>query len=272
MARPDVASRAAGGGRWRGRVAALAYLAAFALAIGTAAAAQATLQEPPPPPPAATQESAATLVLLSSAPVISPADVAGAPPAPVVSAADVAADAEEGQESLLAGLTIVNASSDPGAVCLDGSPPAFNWHPGRGTGRNKWILYLEGGAWCEDSAHCIDRSFSNFGSSTKMGDWLLQGLLSSSRTTNPAFFNWNLVYVRYCDGASFIGNVDEPIQDHEGKPQIYMRGSRVFNAILSHLQAHHGLRSASHVLLSGCSAGGLAALLSSCAAPCDSAH
>ncbi|CAI5981420.1 unnamed protein product, partial [Closterium sp. NIES-65] len=75
------------------------------------------------------------------------------------------------------------------------------------------------------------------------------------------FFNWNMVYIRYCDGASFIGNVDEPIRDHEGKPQIYMRGRRVFNAILSHLLAHHSMRSASHILLSGCSAGGLAALL-----------
>ncbi|CAI5513902.1 unnamed protein product [Closterium sp. Naga37s-1] len=164
MARPGAASRAAGGGRWRGRVAALAYLAAFALAIGTAAAAQTAIQEP---------ASAAAAAL------VSPTDVAGAPPASIVSAADVEADAEEGQESLQAGLTIVNTSTDPGAVCLDGSPPAFNWHPGRGTGRNKWILYLE------DAAHCIDRSFSNFGSSTQMGDWLLQGLLSSSRATNP---------------------------------------------------------------------------------------
>ncbi|CAI7778250.1 unnamed protein product, partial [Closterium sp. NIES-54] len=388
MARPDVASRAAGGGRWRGRVAALAYLAAFALAIGVnlnplyrskpqqmahdpllsvsdSAAADATgagaggagavsggkdsgsdstsstthidsspsstlaafhspppspppspplpppvppplppffspplpppLSPPPPsppvfpppvplispppsgsppppspllsPPPSPIEETAAAAQTAiqepasAAAPLVSPADVAGAPPASIVSAADVAADAEEGQESLQAGLTIVNTSSDPGAVCLDGSPPAFNWHPGRGTGRNKWILYLEGGAWCEDAAHCIDRSFSNFGSSTKMGDWLLQGLLSSSRKTNPDFFNWNLVYIRYCDGASFIGNVDEPIRDHEGKPQIYMRGRRVFESIISHLQTHHGMRSASHVLLSGCSAGGLAALL-----------
>ncbi|CAI5480654.1 unnamed protein product [Closterium sp. Yama58-4] len=373
MARPDVASRAAGGGRWRGRLAALAYLAAFALAIGvnlnplyrskpqqmahdpllsvsdSAADADAadadagagashspppSLPLPPPfspplpppfsPPPPSPPDFPPPVPLLSPPPSVSPpppspplspppsvsppppsplvsppplkeetaaaaaaaaaqaasqepaapALVTGAPPAPVVSAADAAADAEEGQESLQVGLTIVNTSTDPGAVCLDGSPPAFNWHPGRGTGRNKWILYLEGGAWCMDAAHCIDRSFSNFGSSTKMGDWRLQGLLSSSRTTNPDFFNWNLVYIRYCDGASFVGNVDEPIKDHllpttgdrpspapasassppsphtqEGKPQIYMRGRRVFNSILSHLLAHLGMRSASCVAL-----------------------
>ena len=33
------------------------------------------------------------------------------------------------------------------------------------------------------------------------------GLLSDDQTANPDFYNWNLAFVKYCDGASFAGNV-----------------------------------------------------------------
>ena len=37
------------------------------------------------------------------------------------------------------------------------------------------------------------------------------GLFSSNAIVNPDFYNWNKVYARYCDGASFAGDVAEPV-------------------------------------------------------------
>jgi len=63
----------------------------------------------------------------------------------------------------------------------------------------------------------------------------------------------------YCDGASFSGNVNKPV-DVGGK-KIYFRGFRNFKAIMTHLLTKKGLNKATEVLLSGTSAGGLAVYL-----------
>ena len=79
---------------------------------------------------------------------------------------------------------------------------------GSGSGASSWILYLQGGGWCYDEAECAVRSTTNLGSSK---DWkpnaTFNGILSEDATVNPDFYNWNIVYVNYCDGASFAGNV-----------------------------------------------------------------
>ncbi|KAJ0936843.1 putative pectinacetylesterase/NOTUM [Helianthus annuus] len=69
-------------------------------------------------------------------------------------------------------------------------------------------------------------------------------------------YNWNRVYMRYCDGASFTGDVEEV--DHDNN--LYFRGARVFDAIVEELMSI-GMKDAQNVLLSGCSAGGLASIL-----------
>ena len=37
-------------------------------------------------------------------------------------------------------------------------------------------------------------------------DHRLSGMLSADASANPVFHNWTLVYVPYCDGASFTGD------------------------------------------------------------------
>lgn len=37
--------------------------------------------------------------------------------------------------------------SQDGAVCLDGSPGAYYWRQGSGSGAQSWILFFEGGGW-----------------------------------------------------------------------------------------------------------------------------
>ena len=73
---------------------------------------------------------------------------------------------------------------------------------------NKWILHLAGGGWCYDEDECVKRSKGNLGSSKNWPPSLTySGLLSDNCTINPDFCGWSMVYIGYCDGASFAGNV-----------------------------------------------------------------
>ncbi|RLN17378.1 hypothetical protein C2845_PM02G20700 [Panicum miliaceum] len=67
------------------------------------------------------------------------------------------------------------------------------------------------------------------------------------------FYNWNRVKLRYCDGGSFSGDSEYK----NGSSVLYFRGQRIWDAIITDL-LQKGLAKAKNVLLSGCSAGGLA--------------
>lgn len=79
------------------------------------------------------------------------------------------------------------------------------------------------------------------------------------KANNPDFCNFNRVYMAYCDGNSFSGNRDEAVVVG-GKP-LYFRGRRILDAVLSYLMENYNLGAAENVLLTGCSAGGLATYL-----------
>jgi STAM-binding protein len=71
-------------------------------------------------------------------------------------------------------------------------------------------------------------------------------------------------YIKYCDGNSFSGDRTQPLRvtGTDGlTKQLYFRGVRILNAVLHTLAQRFGLRDATQVLLTGCSAGGLAAYL-----------
>ena len=95
-----------------------------------------------------------------------------------------------------------------GAVCLDGSPPGYYFRPGKGCGAAKWIIHLAGGAFCYTKLRCYLLSLTYIGSSK---NWppsaTLHGLMSDDSTVNPDFYQWNVAYVMYCDGAFFTGYV-----------------------------------------------------------------
>jgi hypothetical protein len=85
--------------------------------------------------------------------------------------------------------------------------------------------------------------------------------LSANPQLNPRFHNWNIAYAKYCDGASFSGNRSAPVPVPGTNTSIYFRGARVFQAIFDSLVSDQGMASANELLLSGCSAGGLATYL-----------
>ncbi|XP_077222733.1 pectin acetylesterase 12-like [Tasmannia lanceolata] len=156
---------------------------------------------------------------------------------------------------LMVGLTLIHGAGAKGAVCLDGTLPGYHLHRGYGSGANSWLIQLEGGGWCNDIRTCVYRKKTRRGSSTYMEKQIpFTGILSNKPEENPDFFNWNRVKLRYCDGASFSG------EGQNEAAQLIFRGQRIWSAAMQDLMSK-GMHYANQALLSGCSAGGLAAIL-----------
>nr|GMD87916.1 pectin acetylesterase 8-like [Ipomoea batatas] len=106
-------------------------------------------------------------------------------------------------------ITRMTDAVSKGAVCLDGSPPAYYFDEGHGNGIDNWLIYLEGGGWCVNHTHCQERTHNVLGNSTRRLDNMsFYGIISQSSTENPEFYSWNRIYVVYCDGSSFTGDMD----------------------------------------------------------------
>lgn len=138
--------------------------------------------------------------------------------------------------------------------------------PGRGTGASTFLVELEGGGWCTSDEDCASRAKSDLGSSRswpKSGsptmDGGSHGLFSNNCTVNSKFCNATMVHVNYCDGGSFAGHVDAPV--NASGTLLYFRGRDVLDAALAALAASEGMAAAAAVVLKGCSAGGLAVIL-----------
>ncbi|KAL2348777.1 hypothetical protein Fmac_002777 [Flemingia macrophylla] len=154
-------------------------------------------------------------------------------------------------------ITYVRNAVAKGAVCLDGSPPAYHFDKGYGTGINSWLVAFEGGGWCNNVTTCLSRKTYRLGSSTKMAKQIgFSGILSNRRLFNPDFYNWNRIKVRYCDGSSFTGDVAAV----NPETKLYYRGARIFAAVMEDLLAK-GMKNAQNAIISGCSAGGLTSVL-----------
>lgn len=119
---------------------------------------------------------------------------------------------------LMVPITVLKSAVDAGAVCMDGTPPAYHLDPGSGAGNNSWIVNLEGGGWCNNVRACQFRKTSRRGSSDLMEKEIpFGGIMSNSPVDNPDFYSWNRVKIRYCDGASFAGEGFDKAQ------QIFLR-------------------------------------------------
>jgi hypothetical protein len=113
-------------------------------------------------------------------------------------------------------LKLLNPRS--GALCLDGTPGGLYLRPSK-THSPNWIIHFQGGGWCIDEQDCLKRSKSGLGSSAKWpkqgvlpNDGGPHGFLSPDPAVNPTFHDWNMVHINYCDGASFAGFKQNPIQ------------------------------------------------------------
>lgn len=115
------------------------------------------------------------------------------------------------------------------------------------------MIDLKGGGGCQDQAKCAGRVHSDLGSSSK---WAKThqggGVLSSNPQRNPDFAGAHRVFVPYCSSDGHRGTGNATMWGW------YFQGHLNFAAIVDALGAK-GLSSATQVLLSGGSAGGVGA-------------
>ena len=78
-------------------------------------------------------------------------------------------------------------------------------------------------------------------------------------TINPDFAGWNHVILWYCDGGSYSGARSTPLPANG--TELWFQGLFILNDQLAALRTELGLSTATSVLLTGDSAGGLAAFL-----------
>ena len=164
------------------------------------------------------------------------------------------------------------AKAPQNARCLDGSPPLYYHSPGFGDGADKWEIHMEGGAWCGGAQECT--TWWGFRSSLVDPDieppdyQAVTGYFNRSLETNP-MANWNYVFIRYCDGWSFAGGMDEPqvaqVTNQSTKVvsnvTVWLRGRAILDAVIDDLLGERGMQAATHVVVGGCSAGGMAVYL-----------
>ncbi|XP_072169053.1 uncharacterized protein [Diadema setosum] len=148
-------------------------------------------------------------------------------------------------------------ASAKGALCLDGSAPAFYHRPGHDEGNVSWIVHLPDGQWCYNATNCFQRSRTSLGSSSHLPPSIaLQGILSDDPDINPDFHHWHAVQLHYCDGASFTGNSPTALSVLDDGV-IYQRGRLILDTIIAHLLNATGMNTARRIILSGTGSGGL---------------
>lgn len=126
------------------------------------------------------------------------------------------------------------------------------------------MIYFQGGGWCYSVADCIGRSKGTLGSSSQWATTgSIGGIMSNNNATNPYFAGWSKVWLGYCDGNSFSGST---VYNANGT-LLHFNGHAIIDAALNYisttvLPGAPGLfTAAERVLLTGCSAGGLATYL-----------
>jgi hypothetical protein len=154
-----------------------------------------------------------------------------------------------------------DAEGEANAKCLDGTPALYYHRKGWGTGANKWFLHQQGGGWCYDLESCVSRSKGSLGSTKadKPTSSLNGGYFSTDNVSNPLMWNWNAVELRYCDGASVSGDKATPTV--VGSTTLHFRGRAILDAEINSILNDRGMKDATDVVVSGCSAGGLATFL-----------
>ena len=91
-------------------------------------------------------------------------------------------------------------------------------------------------------------------------------MFSFSSEINPVMYNWNKVYVGYCDGSSFSSRRPDSVPVVIGGKTIpgaslHFKGNYILEAIYDMLLVQNNMNTASEVVISGSSAGGLSVIL-----------
>jgi hypothetical protein len=148
-----------------------------------------------------------------------------------------------------------------GAKCIDGSQPAFYYRQSSSPEAiSKWHIHFEGGGWCWDLPWCNNRADTYYGSSKSYPSCLppssmnQKDIFSTDPRLNPHIYNWQTVHVKYCDGTSYASNSVATYKNRK----LYFKGQLNRDTTILYLLHQLNMRNATEILISGCSAGGLA--------------
>ena len=180
-----------------------------------------------------------------------------------------------GQASWDAALHLhINSTRDTfNARCLDGSNGGFYYRASSSSSSSrKWKFHFMGGGWCFSGPDCVGRSKSLLGSSsywtpTLSALWAPEGagfygLMAANDTSINPFGDWNFVWFAYCDGSSQLSDRVDPVV--VGSTTLHYRGRALLDAHLFELERLYSfLSTATEVIISGTSAGGMSAYLQS---------
>jgi len=168
----------------------------------------------------------------------------------------------QSQLSLTAIDSDIVAAANP--LCLDGTLPGYYLY--RNSASTSWVIFFQGGGFCSSLSECAtrasDTSAESVGSSTSYPATMDGvGVYSSNPQINPYFYDWNRVYVPYCDGFFFSGDRDSN-ETISSSLTLHFRGRANLGSTITALK-RQGLSSATEVLFSGASAGAVAILYNS---------
>ena len=169
-------------------------------------------------------------------------------------------------------LGFLDTEKYPMAICNDGSTPILYHRPGIEEGKDKWIIWFEGGESCVDQESCTERwqnkrSLMSTCSGVDCEDFAApqeinkDGILSASAENNPHFYNWNHVVFNYCSSDFWLGQRNTPITF--GNVDLFFRGHFITQSMMSTLldeplmNGYSSLSDATDIVLSGSSAGGI---------------
>ena len=152
----------------------------------------------------------------------------------------------------------------PDARCLDGSPGVYFYRASTNKSVTQWAIHLEGGGGCSSKKKCERRTKTRLGTSTLDKPTISSpnGFLSNNATSNPDFYQFNMVFVRYCTGDEHKGQrTMAPKEDYpKGTWGFYFSGHNNLKHIIADLKSSTAIASASHILVGGSSAGGCGVL------------
>lgn len=142
------------------------------------------------------------------------------------------------------GSTRLEWATEDGPACLRGTPYAAGWRPGNG---EDLVLFLQGGGAC----------WSEFCFVVEEAGGRIPALDVFDPGVSPVA-GWDTMYLPYCDGSLFVGDV-EIDDDGDGAPDRIHRGLRNLSAALD--AAHERAPAPRRILIAGSSGGGYGTLL-----------
>jgi hypothetical protein len=140
--------------------------------------------------------------------------------------------------------------------CLDGTASGFYFLPASSpASHSKWTITLYGGGECNSDASCSAHLHDSLGSSKYFASSasFTDHYADASTASNPGFGDWNHVQVPYCSQDLHTGTRTNASAETFG---LFFSGRLVYEAVLTELDAL-GLASATDILLTGDSAGGI---------------